>query len=107
MAAKEVNILGGTGVVGCMLPISAGYGLAFQVKETSQVALSFFGDGASNEGTFHESLNLASIWKLPCIYLCENNGYALSAPVDEILSVKDIADRAKSYGIPGIIVDGE
>ena len=107
MAAKEVNVLGGTGIVGGMLPISVGYGLAFQVKGTSQVALSFFGDGASNEGTFHESLNLASIWKLPCIYLCENNGYALSAPDDEILSVKDIVDRAKSYGIPGIIVDGD
>lgn len=106
IAAKEVNLLGGTGVVGGMLPIAVGYGLAFQVKGTSQVVLSFFGDGASNEGVFHESLNLASIWRLPCIFLCENNKYALSVSTNESLNIENIADRAKSYGIIGEIVDG-
>jgi len=106
IANKKIGLLGGTGIVGGMLPIAVGYGLAFQVEESSQVVLSFFGDGASNEGAFHESLNMAAAWKLPCVFVCENNGYALSASAKEILSVENIADRARSYGIPGVIVDG-
>jgi TPP-dependent pyruvate/acetoin dehydrogenase alpha subunit len=106
IAAREVGLLGGTGIVGGMLPISVGYGLAFQVKGTSQVVASFFGDGASNQGTFHEALNMAAIWKLPCVYICENNGYALSTPATETVSVENIADRARGYGVPGIVVEG-
>ena len=71
------------------------------------MTLCFFGDGASNEGTFHESLNLASIWKLPVIFLCENNGYGATTPVSAVMAVPNVADRAPGYGIPGSIVDGQ
>ncbi len=76
------------------------------MQGTDRVCLGFFGDGASNEGTFHESMNLAAIWKLPAIFLCENNGYAVTTSVRDHASVEDIADRAKGYGIPGVVVDG-
>ncbi len=106
MANKDIGLLGGTGIVGGMIPIAVGYGLAFQVKGSARVALSFFGEGASNEGYFHESLNMAAVWKLPCVFICENNTYALSASAKEILSIADVADRATSYGIPGTVIDG-
>jgi pyruvate dehydrogenase E1 component alpha subunit len=75
--------------------------------KTGRGCLCFFGDGASSQGTFHESMNLASIWKLPVIYLCENNGYAILTPASYSVSIKDIADRARGYDVPGVVVDGQ
>src|SRR5439155_1362167 len=84
-------------------------GAALTAKQlgTDQVAVSFFGDGAANQGTFHESLNLAAIWKLPAVYVCENNQYAESLPVKRAFAVDDIAVRAAGYGMPGLRIDGE
>ena len=98
--------LGANAIVGGGLPIAVGAGLAAKLKNTDQVTVSFFGDGASNQGTFHESLNLASLWKLPIIYICENNGFGISVPVSQSTSVRDIATRAKGYDMPGAVVDG-
>jgi pyruvate dehydrogenase E1 component alpha subunit len=98
--------LGANGIVGGGLPIAVGAGISIQNRETDQVAVCFFGDGATNQGTFHESLNLAALWKLPVIFVCENNLYALSTPVREAISVVKISDRAMAYGIPGVSIDG-
>lgn len=106
IADMSVGILGANGIVGGGIPIAIGGGLAAKYKKTNQVSVSFFGDGASNEGTFHESLNLASLWKLPVIFVCENNGFGLSVPTWQSTSVKDIADRGAGYNMPGIVVDG-
>ena len=103
----SVGSLGETSIVGSGLPIATGAALGSKMQGNGRVALCFFGDGASSEGTFHESLNLAAIWKLPVIYFCENNGYAISTRASETISVKDIADRAAGYGIPGHVVDGQ
>lgn len=86
--------------------MAAGAALAFKLKGSRQLALCFFGEGASNEGAFHESLNLAAIWELPVIFLCENNLYAISLKLEEFVRVKNIADRAAAYGMPGVTVDG-
>jgi len=83
-----------------------GGALAQKMRKTNNVTVSFFGDGASNQGTFHESLNLASVWKLPLIFVCENNGFGISVPVSQSTSVKNIADRAAGYAMPGYVVDG-
>lgn len=88
------------------MPIATGLGLASKLQGTDRVAVSFFGDGASNNGTFHESLNLASLWKLPVIFVCENNQYATSVSVKRSTSVEDISIRAAGYGMPGVTVDG-
>ena len=98
--------LGANGIVGGGIPIATGAALTAKQLGTDQVAVSFFGDGAANQGTFHESLNLAAIWKLPVIYVCENNQYAESFPADKAFAVKDIAIRAAGYGMPGVQVDG-
>jgi TPP-dependent pyruvate/acetoin dehydrogenase alpha subunit len=100
------GMLGANAVVGQQMPIAAGVGLALQLKNRKQICACFFGDGASNSGAFHEALNFAAIWKLPVLFVCENNLYALSASCLETTSVKDIADRSKGYGIPGFVVDG-
>ena len=100
------GMLGANGIVGGGLPIATGAALAAQMDGGDDVAVAFFGDGASNEGTFHSSINLASIWKLPVIYVCENNGWAIAVPASYALSVEDVSVRAVSYGIPGITVDG-
>lgn len=102
----EVGVMGTVGIVGGGIPLSTGLGLAMKMQKTDRVAVSFFGDGASNNGSFHESLNLAALWKLPVIYICENNLYATSVAVWRSTSVKDIGVRGVSYGIPGITVDG-
>jgi TPP-dependent pyruvate/acetoin dehydrogenase alpha subunit len=94
-------------IVGGGFPLATGAGLSIQVRKTDQVSLCFFGDGATNEGTFHESLNIASVWKLPVIYFCENNGYAVTTSVEKSHGQPDIAKRADGYGMPGIIVDGQ
>jgi 2-oxoisovalerate dehydrogenase E1 component len=98
--------LGATGIVGGNLPIAVGAALASQLLHRQQVVVSFFGDGAVNEGVFHESLNLASIWHLPVVFVCENNQYAMSVPWSYASSVPNAADRAASYNMPGIVVDG-
>ncbi len=98
--------LGANGIVGGGIPIATGAALTAKQLGTDQVAVSFFGDGAANQGTFHESLNLAAIWKLPAIYVCENNQYAESLPVKRAFAVDDIARRADGYGMPGVRVDG-
>jgi len=105
IAEIETGNLGANGIVGAGIPIATGAGLSIKIRGTDQVAVSFFGDGASNQGVFHESLNLASIWKLPVIYACENNQYAMSTAASKVISVENISERAKAYGIPGITVD--
>ncbi len=98
--------LGANGIVGGGFSISVGAALTQQYQETGKVVLCFAGDGATNEGNFHESLNLASIWKLPVIFYIENNLYGMSNPLEKHMNITDIADRASSYGIPGVICDG-
>jgi TPP-dependent pyruvate/acetoin dehydrogenase alpha subunit len=102
----SLGILGANGIVGAGLPIATGSALASVITGRDDVTACFFGDGASNEGTFHESLNLAAVWKLPVVYVCENNGFGEFTPMQTVTSVKDIAVRAQAYGIPGHIVDG-
>jgi len=106
IADFNINMLGASGIVGANMPLAVGAGLAIKLRETDQVVTVFFGDGASNQGTFHESINLAAIWKLPVIFVCENNQYAESTPFSKAMLVKNIADRAKAYGIHGEVVDG-
>ena len=106
IADFSLGILGANGIVGGGIPIATGSALAAKLKNSGEVTACFFGDGAANEGTFHESLNLASIWKLPVIYVCENNGFGEFTPTKAACSVKDIAIRAKGYDIPGHVVDG-
>jgi TPP-dependent pyruvate/acetoin dehydrogenase alpha subunit len=106
VADLEQHLLGGNGIVGGGLPISVGVGLSIKMRDTKQVCLTLFGDGAANEGAFHESLNMASIWNLPVIYVCENNRYAMSTPVTQAFNIPFISQRAAAYGIPGVTVDG-
>lgn len=106
IADVDAGNLGANGVVGGGHGIAVGAALTQQMKKTGKVVLCFFGDGASNEGSFHEALNLASVWKLPVIFYCENNLYGMSVPQNKAMNIKNIADRAKSYGIPGHIIDG-
>jgi pyruvate dehydrogenase E1 component alpha subunit len=106
MADLSLGSLGANGVVGGGLPLSVGAGLSVKMKGGDQVVLCFFGDGASNEGAFHESVNMAAVWKLPVVYICENNQYAMSMPVGRGVSAAHVSDRAPGYGIPGELVDG-
>jgi pyruvate dehydrogenase E1 component alpha subunit len=106
IADIEANNLGANGIVGGGLPISVGVGLSIKQRGTEQVALTIFGDGAANEGAFHEALNMASIWDLPIIYLCENNQYAMSMATSRAFNIERISDRACAYGITGVTVDG-
>ncbi|MGQ9490426.1 MAG: thiamine pyrophosphate-dependent dehydrogenase E1 component subunit alpha [Anaerolineae bacterium] len=106
MADFDLGILGANGIVAGGIPIAVGAGLAFQQKREPRVALSFFGDGAANEGAFHEALNLAGLWKLPVIFFCENNLYGEGTPQAKQAPVADLAVRASSYAMPGVIVDG-
>ena len=106
IADMELNIMGANGIVGAAMPLATGAGLAAKLQGTDQVAVAFFGDGASNQGVFHESLNLAAVWKLPVIFVCENNQYALSTSYRNTTAVSQVSNRAVSYEIPGITVDG-
>ena len=106
MADASLGILGSNGIVGASLPIATGVGLACQYQGTDRVCACFFGDGASDRGTFHESLDLASVWNLPVIYVCENNSFAVSTHADEHMNIADVAVRAAGYGMPGMVVDG-
>lgn len=106
IADLDANNLGANGIVAGNMPIAIGVGLSIKARKTDQVVLCLFGDGAANEGAFHESLNMASIWKLPVLYLCENNAYAMSMPVRKAMNIAQISQRACAYGIPGKTVDG-
>ncbi len=106
IADFNIGMLGATAVVGAGLPIAVGAGLSAKLRGTDQVVACFFGEGASNQGTFHESMNLASVWSLPVIFVCENNLYAMGTQQLRIMKVENVADRAVAYGIPGVTVDG-
>ena len=102
----SLGIMGSNGIVGAGLPIAVGVGAANKMDGNGQVCVCFFGDGASNRGTFHESINMASIYKFPVIYVCENNYYGISGCVKDTMNICDISARAGSYGIPGVSVNG-
>lgn len=106
IADFKIGMLGANGIVGAGMPIAVGAGLAAQLEKKGGVAAVFFGDGASQEGEFHESMSLASIWKLPLIFVCENNLYASSTPAKYALPIQDIYKKAESYGMQGVVVDG-
>lgn len=102
----RVGMFPAIAIVGANVPIAAGCALAAKMRKSGQVAVAFFGDGAANEGAWHEGLNIAAIWDLPVIFVCENNLYAASTPFSKTFKIENVADRAPSYGIPGHIVDG-
>lgn len=106
IADFSVGMLGATAVVGAGLPIAVGAGLSIRLRKTDQVVACFFGEGASNQGTFHESINMASVWRLPVLFVCENNLYAMGTRQSRVMTIENIADRAVAYGIPGLCVDG-
>lgn len=106
IAEAGVGILGANGIVGGGIPIAVGAGLTCKIRGEKNVAVSFFGDGAANEGAFHESLNMASVWNLPVVFVCENNLYGFSTHYRRVTNVENIADRASGYGMKGIVADG-
>ncbi len=106
IADMNKGMLGANGIVGASVPLAVGAGITAQQKGTDQVAVAFFGDGGANQGAVHESMNLAAVWKLPVLFVCENNQYAESTPVEYAVGIPDIASRAAGYGFPGIVVDG-
>ncbi len=106
IAAVDLNIVGATGIVGDGIPIAAGVGLGCKMQKLDRVMVSFFGDGATCCGAFHEGLGIAAIWDLPVVFVCENNLYQQSTPIKDYTKLDDLTDRAKAYGIPGVSVDG-
>ncbi len=106
IAWPKLGILGANGIVSAGIPIATGAAMSSKVRKSGQVTVCFFGDGASNEGTFHESLNIAAAYNLPIVYVCENNLYAVSTRQSRVRKVEDIADRSVGYGMPGVVVDG-
>ena len=107
LADFSIGILGESGILGSSIPTAVGAALGSMLQGNDRVAVPFFGDGASNEGAFHESLNLAAIWKLPVIFLCENNQYAVTSSFKRMVASDNIADRSVAYDIPGVLVDGQ
>src|SRR5215467_943276 len=107
LADFKIGSLGETSIVGSGIPVAAGAALGSKMMGTDRVCLCFFGDGAASEGAFHEGLNLAAIWKLPAIFLCENNLYAATTPAALTIAVTDIATRAPAYEMPGVIAAGQ
>jgi len=106
IADFSIGVLGATAVVAAGIPIAVGAGLSIKLRKSDQVVASFFGEGASNQGTFHEGINMASIWKLPVIFVCENNLYAMGTRQSVVMAIENVVDRASAYGIPGLVVDG-
>ncbi|MBW2103111.1 MAG: pyruvate dehydrogenase (acetyl-transferring) E1 component subunit alpha [Deltaproteobacteria bacterium] len=106
IADLDLGILGANGIVGGGPPLAAGAAFAARYKKTDRVAVCFFGDGASNQGTTHEAMNLAACWKLPVVFVNENNMYGISCSTERSMSVVDVAERAQAYNIPGVVVDG-
>ena len=107
LADFKVGSLGETAIIGAGIPQAVGAAYSARIRGTDQVALSFFGDGGANIGTFHEGLNLASVWKVSAIFVCENNLYAMSTPLADTLAAESIASRASAYDMPGVRVDGQ
>src|SRR5690625_81205 len=106
IASKEIGILGANGIVGAGIPIAIGGALTAKTKGTDQVAITFFGDGATNQGVFHESLNLAAVLTLPVVFVIENNMYSEMTRIEDSVMIEHLAERGASYGIPAIVVDG-
>jgi TPP-dependent pyruvate/acetoin dehydrogenase alpha subunit len=106
VADVSLGILGANGIVGGGIPIAVGSALVSKIHQRKEITLGFFGEGASNEGTFHESANMAAIWKLPVVFICENNQWAVATSVDDVINTPGIVERAAGYGIPGKRVDG-
>ncbi|MBU7043783.1 MAG: thiamine pyrophosphate-dependent dehydrogenase E1 component subunit alpha [Theionarchaea archaeon] len=103
---KSSGMLGANAVVGGAIPIAVGAGLSCKLKYPDRMVACFFGDGASNQGTFHEGINLAAVWNLPVLFVCENNLYAMGTRKSMVMKIENISERARSYGIPGVTVDG-
>jgi TPP-dependent pyruvate/acetoin dehydrogenase alpha subunit len=106
IADVSTGNLGANGIVAGGIPIAAGAALAYQMQGLDRVVLSFFGDGAANEGAFHEAVNLAAIWRLPVVFLCENNKYGMSFSTEKSFAIENISERGAAYGIPGVTIDG-
>ena len=106
LASPEYGILGANGIVGAGMPIATGAAMSARLQKNGRVAVAFFGEDASNEGAFHESLNLASTFRFPCVFVCENNQYSVGTRSADFRNVERISERAKAYGIPGVTVDG-
>ena len=102
----ELGMLGANGIVGAGPPIAVGAAFSIRYRKADNVAVTFFGDGASNEGSFHEAANMAALYKLPLLFVCENNGYGEYTPQESHQAISDVADRAAGYGMPGVVVDG-
>ena len=107
LADYSVGSLGESGILGSAVPTAVGAALGSKLQGNEKVAITFFGDGASNEGAVAESMNMAAIWKLPVIFLCENNQYAVTSPAKDFVATENISDRAAGYDIPGVLVDGQ
>jgi pyruvate dehydrogenase E1 component alpha subunit len=106
IADFSVGSLGANGVVGGGIPIAVGAALSQKMRKSPHITVSFFGDGATNQGSFHESVNLAAVWKLPVLFVCENNHYAMSTPIRKQMNISDLSQRAHAYGIRGVAMDG-
>ena len=107
ICVPELGIIGTNGIVGGGLPLATGAAFSAKYRKNGRVSVCFFGDGASNEGSFHECLNMAAIWNLPVIFVCENNQYACNTPFVRASNTKDVANRARGYNIPSMIADGQ
>ena len=107
IADIDKGMLGANGVVGSSIPVATGVALSASVRGTDQVSVAFFGDGATSQGVLHESMNMASIWKLPVLFVCENNRYAEATPVEYAVAGGSVANRAPGYDMPGVVVDGQ
>jgi TPP-dependent pyruvate/acetoin dehydrogenase alpha subunit len=103
---NELGIFGNTSMLGANLPVAAGLALTFKMEKTDNVVVAYFGEGASNVGDFHEALNFAGVHRLPIVFVCENNLYAYSVPVERSMAIDDVADRAESYGFEGVSING-
>jgi len=102
----ELGIFGNTSMLGANLPVAAGLALTFKMEQTDNVVVAYFGEGASNTGDFHEALNFSGVQRLPILFVCENNQYAYSVPVEKSMAIDDVADRAESYGFDGVSING-
>lgn len=107
IADVSVGMLGANGIVAGSTPLAVGAALSGRLRGTNNVVACFFGDAGANQGVFHESVNMAAIWKLPVLFICENNQYGVSTRITDVMAVENVADRAQAYGIPGVTVDGQ
>jgi len=103
---NELGIFGNTSMLGANLPVAAGLGLTFKMEKVDHVVIAYFGEGASNTGDFHEALNFAGVQRLPVVFVCENNQYAYSVPLEKSMAIDDVADRAEGYGFDGVAING-